>query len=492
MHDSLFDDECTETPKERLFRRDRPSLHYTGHFETRVVIDPLWYHLERPDHSALELQHLVRYSEQVTTPVGIELLYPRYLEPPGTRRAFGAWFHDPAPREIAPPVERSLPSCAVEAIASARAAYGRFMAEIASRGGGVDRDNPSEVDRAVYGKLAFERPEGLDLLQLAHDHGADHVLTSNPWLLDVADTLRAKGLFIAGAEAMLERLQLSLRAAGVFIEVVRPQSDQNVGLLGRLRVPMVGLGFSNFYQMETADGFAAFVWFDRVLRHYPDGRVLGYARAAMLHRLPFLLYAQDLIRFHAETAQLQQNNHDKSHHRFHVAYHLNAFYVNLAALLDNVAWLWNYALALGFHERSRPKKTARTNCGLGKQAYRRALGSRHPALSSLVEDAEFQDWIAHLPIKRDPAAHREPLFLSEIREEGTERLISDSALVFEADDGKRALDLLWSVKADLARLRAFLTAMLALPFPEPQAGARPQGIPSPTASLGAAQGPPRV
>lgn len=449
----------------RRFRRDARGLFYTGCQEYRVLIDPLWYQLENPDQAALELQHLVAYARSVTTPVDLELLYPRYLEPLRARRWFGAWFHDPDPREVGapPPIEESSPLIPI--LRALRERYERFASNGAPSETGTDSE-ATTIDRLVYGALTFRQPSGLDLVGLAIAHEADFVLTHNPWLHDAAEDLRAKGIWIGNAESTLERLQLALRAAGVFIEVVAPFDDEKLGTLGRLRVPVEGLGFSNFYQIGSRRGRAATAWFDKAMHHYPQHQVVAYARAALLHRLPFLQYSHDLIQHHAEYAQLVGDGYARTHHRFYVAYHLNAFYVNLAALLDNIAWFWNHALSLGFAERGGAKKDQRTKCGLNRHGYRERLRAKHPAMAALVDAADFQDWLTHLAIKRDPAAHREPLFLTEIREEGTNNLIMDAALVFSAEDGQRALNLLEAANADIAQAWRLLLAMFALEWPK--------------------------
>jgi hypothetical protein len=455
-----------ETTSPRRFRRDIRGLFYTGCQEYRVLIDPLWYHLENPDQAALELQHLVAYARKVTTPVDVELLYPRYLEPPQSRRWFGAWFHDPDPREVGPPTVTKEWRAVSEVFAPVRAAFDA-LADAARSSGEVDTGDAVAADRMLYGSLTFGRSSGLDLVKLSMEHEAEFILTQNPWLLDAADALRELGVWIGDPETILERVQLALRAAGVFLEVVSPYDNDDLGAFGRLRVPIEGLGFSNFYQMGSQRGFVATAWFDSASRHYQhQQRVVAYARAALLHRLPFLQYSHDLIRHHADFAQLVgEGGYARAHHRFYVAYHLNAFYVNLAALLDNISWFWNHALALGFVEYGGEKQDRRSKCGLNRKGYRERLRVHHPKLASLLDDTDFQDWLSHLPIKRDPAAHREPLFLTEIREEGTNKLISDAALVFEAQDGQRALDLLQAANADLARAWHFLEAMFTLAFP---------------------------
>jgi len=110
----------------------------------------------------------------------------------------------------------------------------------------------------------------------------------------------------------------------------------------------------------------------------------------------------------------------------------------LSALLDNLAWIWNYALQLGFRETD----SSRNKCVLTHKDFKANVRAKHPHLGALLDEADVMKWLEHLGIKRHPAVHREPLFLIEIVEEGTGVTLSDTAGVHESSDGYRVFDLL--------------------------------------------------
>jgi hypothetical protein len=330
------------------FRRDE-AWHYTGHCESRVLIDPAWIEFGKPFDSFTRLSLLVNYARKASTPTKIELLFPPHLKPPKARKWEGAFFHGPFYREVPPP-KSAISDEVVEALSKARAEYGTCAAAYSANPSAGRPE--SELDRLIYGGLLFGRPEGLGLLALVVEHHCDYLLTENPWILGAAEPLKKVGIWPADPEGTLELLQLSLRSVGVFVEVVNPFTDEDWGELGRLKVGIEGLGFSHFYHMENRTLQAYQQWFARVIDSARDKNQLGrHGRAAFYHRFPFLLYAHDQLRYHSLYAQrFARDNRYRSDHRFYVAYHLNAFYVMLAALLDNVAWIWNYALELGFKE----------------------------------------------------------------------------------------------------------------------------------------------
>ena len=440
------------------FRRD-DAWHYTGHSESRVLVDPAWIELGKPMEYAPRISMRARYARKVTTPTKIEILYPKHLKPPNARRWEGAFLHGQEFRDVNPPKESASKEL-TEILAGPRANYAelkeRFAADPAAQRA------ESELDRLIYGALLFDRPNGLDLLALTVEHSCDYLLSENPWLVESSEALRTAAVWIASPEELLDLLQLSLRSTGVFIEVVSPITDEDWGELGRLKVGIEGLGFSHFYPMENRTLQAYQRWFGRVaeLRKHP--RLVNHGRAAFYHRFPFMLYAHDQLRYHAlYSKRFERENRYRSDHRFYVSYHLNAFYVMLAALLDNLAWMWSYALGCGFNENDKSRKC----CVLTHGTFKRKVGTLRPDFISLLEEPLIAKWLQNLTLKRHPAVHREPLFLTEIYEEGTGKLLSDSASV--QADGPRlfVFDLLGAADNDLKMLHTFLGRMESLPVP---------------------------
>jgi len=403
---------------------------------------------------------LVNYARKVSTPTKIELLFPPHLKPPRARKWEGAFFSGPFYREVAAPKGPTRQDI-LDALAPSEREYRARRAEF-DADPHLERAE-SEVDRLIYGAMLFDIAGGSGLLELVVEHRCDYLLTENPWILTASDALKKSGVWPSTAEDTLELLQLSLRSVGVFIEVVNPITDEDWGELGRLKVGIEGLGFSHFYSMEDRALRAYQGWFARLLEAAQDKQqLMRHGRAAFYHRFPFMLYAHDQLRYHSLYAQrFRRDNRYRGDHRFFVSYHLNAFYVMLAALLDNVAWIWNYALKLGFKEHDK----SRSQCVLTHKEFRKRLGSLRPDFVALLDEPKVAEWLQNLTLKRHPAVHREPLFLTEILEEGTGKVLSDTASVVVESDRWLMFDLLGAANADLGALHRFLGSMEELPVP---------------------------
>jgi hypothetical protein len=467
-----------ERPEAEPFRRDRAG-YYTGHLETRVLIDPAWFHFGDPFSASSELQQLVEYARGVTTPVKIELVHPDYLRPNSRGRWPGAFFDESEMRDIGPPrdTEPQLRAKVEAVFAPIRHEFEQLKGRIIERSARGEEVSDEEFIRGAYGRVLFEYPRGLDLLVLYHEHRCDYMLTENPWLLDAAETLKKElAIWIARPEEALEALQLSLRPAGVFIEVVRPlEDDPNAIGLGRLRVGLQGLGFSTFYAVENRKLTSYQTWLGTLMLQSQHRKVIDHGRAAIYHRFPFLLFAFDQARYHWSYSQrFTSSGLHRSDHRFHVAYHLNAFYTMIAGLLDNLAWIWNYYLNFGFEETD-PK--SRRKCVLTHPHFKAQARGVIPELVALLEEEKFANWIGNLTeLKRHPAVHRLPLFLTDIMEQGTDRVISDAASVLEVADGYRIIhDLPGHAELDLTTLYEFMDRMTSIALPVTRGAPTPAG-----------------
>src|SRR5438094_952077 len=76
------------------FRRDERQLHYSGFIETRILLDPCWIQFDDPGLSFTELKALQRYARHVTVPTKVGFVYPKYLQPKGSAKWYGAFFRD--------------------------------------------------------------------------------------------------------------------------------------------------------------------------------------------------------------------------------------------------------------------------------------------------------------------------------------------------------------------------------------------------------------
>lgn len=92
------------------------------------------------------------------------------------------------------------------------------------------------------------------------------------------------------------------------------------------------------------------------------------------------------------------------------AIHLNAYYLNLRGVLDNLAWVLQYEWRL-LADVAEDKKN-RKQCNLFGNQFLAVLQLQYPKLASLLNP--HKDWANELAKLRDPAAHRIPLYIPPI------------------------------------------------------------------------------
>jgi len=112
----------------------------------------------------------------------------------------------------------------------------------------------------------------------------------------------------------------------------------------------------------------------------------------------------------------------------------------------------NYFYDLGFQETNR----SRTQCTFINKRFKKCLSQHNTEIVNLIEDLKFTDWFKTLALKRHPAAHREPIFLSQLVDEKTFQLISDRIVVVEDEEGKKLFDAINHLEYDLKILTEFM------------------------------------
>lgn len=462
-------DEDSEWSREP-FRRDAYQW-YTGYAETRVLIDPYWVEYGNAVDAFYPIVLLANHARAVSAPVKIELIYPKYLRPRTFHKWEGAFFshQEVTYVENQPVFDTQDPNAA--------AALQTAASELAANVTGDLQQTPgSDVNDAIA-VGPFTAPAALhtavELIKLAYLRDCDYLLTVNPYLLRVADHALKLGVHVYTAEQLIPSLERFLRASGVFIAVGRPTSlaesmvDIANPTLETLSVGTQGLGFQVFYQM-TGPLIRYTVWYDALYRQKPSEKLLTFGRSAFYHRFPFLLYASDLVQHHYDTStRFAPRDPPRQDHRFYVIYHANLFYLNIAGFLDNLAWLFNYFLDLGYLETNTDKRSPhfRGHCGLGRGHFLSAVKTHWPELHSILERETFREWIRNLTIKRDPAAHRELLYMAAISERETNRLLTDTHMITETPNGYVMFDVPGGVVEDIRRLNALMQEIIRLTLP---------------------------
>jgi len=452
------------------FRRDAYQW-YTGYWETRVLIDPYWVEYGNVVQGAYPLILLANYARSVSTPTKIELVYPQYLRRPHFQRRLDSLFFNSEIRYV-----EQRPDIAIQEqeITSALEAISQNLAASTE---GVRQNEEGVADRNVL----FDEFTGdagvrtaLELVRSAYLLDCDYILTSNPFLLQSAEQIRRVRAHVCSVETLIPALERFLRAAGVFLLAGRPQSveedmaDLLNPTLETMGVGLQGVGFQVFYQMTPP--LAVYIqWFYSVYRKNQVDKVMTFGRSAFFHRFPFLEYASDLVQHHYESSTLfAPNDRPRQDHRFYVLYHANSFYLNISAFLDNLAWLINYYLDLGYRETATDRKSPqfRGYCGLGRAHFLKKLKGQWEGLHDLLVRPSFLEWVRNLTVKRDPAAHRESLYMAAIMQTGTGQLITDTHMITETADGYVMFDIPNGVIQDMKKLNDLMREIIALPLPD--------------------------
>jgi hypothetical protein len=136
------DDDDLPFPREP-FRRDH-AWHYTGHIESRVLVDPAWLDLSDPFASFTELKQLISYARKVSVPTKIEVVYPAYLESSAGTGRIGSYFRKGEYREIGPPSDRSAGPNFEQALVAEKRAYDDLKGRL--QAGATEGISPPYVD----------------------------------------------------------------------------------------------------------------------------------------------------------------------------------------------------------------------------------------------------------------------------------------------------------------------------------------------------------
>ena len=92
----------------------------------------------------------------------------------------------------------------------------------------------------------------------------------------------------------------------------------------------------------------------------------------------------------------------KSKNSFGLTMHINSVYIHISGILDNLASLIDIRLELKIEKR--------LEIVLNNKRFKSSLKSNNFKLYSLIQN-DFQIWLKTIKEKRDPIAHRKPLFV---------------------------------------------------------------------------------
>jgi hypothetical protein len=142
-----------------------------------------------------------------------------------------------------------------------------------------------------------------------------------------------------------------------------------------------------------------------------NGRIMqlfNYFADLYYKRLCVMIHAKNVME--AELDIIDSVPYEQSQKpTFYFNYHLNLFYIDLSAFLDNLAWFLNFLYELGYKENAKN----RTGCGLEKTNFINKVRIKNSAVGNIL--TRNQTWIErNVYLKRHSAAHRLSLGISTI------------------------------------------------------------------------------
>jgi hypothetical protein len=131
-----------------------------------------------------------------------------------------------------------------------------------------------------------------------------------------------------------------------------------------------------------------------------DPKALETLRSLALNRHAGLCYTRDKLLFYAHHDRLARRTPKiKSDYAFQAGYHLNHYYLQLSAGLDQACWAVNAIFALGFD-----RKTWR-QVGVLNPAFLLCLRAKAPEVAAVFEAPDFVRWAKTLRAARNFVAH---------------------------------------------------------------------------------------
>lgn len=169
--------------------------------------------------------------------------------------------------------------------------------------------------------------------------------------------------------------------------------------------PAWGYPWTPFYSMTEPDRKLIGLWeAARTLALGPGGfdpKTLETLRSLALNRHAGLCYTRDKLLFYAHHDRLSRRKPTvKSDYAFQAGYHLNHYYLQLSAGLDQICRAVNIIFALGF-----AGSQVRQHVGVVKKLFLKRLHERAPQLADVFEESQFVAWAKMLRGARNFVAH---------------------------------------------------------------------------------------
>ena len=420
-------------------------MWYTGISELRLLVDPCVLKCENFNAVVNEfvgLKMMIMYLQGITkSGVSLSLFYPEYLLDRDWKNGYIAILPEESTiLEKEPDGLDQKESEIVKCLTAKKTEYEKYIKKYSPEEL-LEIIKSGEID-ALRDASYLHNGFGLKIADLAEKLRCHYFVTSNRFILREKEKIeQTSGLIVISLYEMQKEVELFLIGNNIFIS----RFDH-----------AMGYDVSTFYPMTDQKFRRYEMLWSKLITIKNDQRASNYFRIALYHRYCFMLFAKDQIDFHMRQLSLIKKYIDRSPHRHLASYHLNAFYIMLWGLLDNLAWAFNFLYNFGYDDS---KYKDRTHCTFSNKAYKNKLNQHAPALYQFITNSDTEKWLKDLTIKRHPVAHREPIYLSQLVRQGDMSVISDTMHTTMGDGGRVFFDAINHFHHDFEQCINFLDSL---------------------------------
>lgn len=218
-------------------------------------------------------------------------------------------------------------------------------------------------------------------------------------LLTLADSIQAD--CILTRSALLKETRYALYQHHLIVPLLLSELDDwaeivahGHGVFWSTRNPERRLTFDAYYQVAHWKAARYSRWLGGAWPNITQRDLQNNLRSALLNRFPYLLYARDMVRFY----EIQRNHFTRRElmGRFALAvgYHMNASYLLLWGMLEQLTVIAKHQKGLTLNER---------DCGICKKDFWRQL--HEPGLQRFVQQGRVGEWVKFMADVRHQAAH---------------------------------------------------------------------------------------
>ncbi len=241
-------------------------------------------------------------------------------------------------------------------------------------------------------------------------------------LLTLADSIQAD--CILSRSALLGETRYGLYQHHLIVPLLLSELDDWVEIIAHghgafwsTRILERRLPFDTYYQVAHWKAARYSRWLEGVLSSITQRDLQNNLRSALLNRFPYLLYARDMVRFYEFQRNYFTRRELMGRFGLAVGYHINAYYLLLWGMLDQMTVIAKYRKGLRLEEQ---------HCGIRKKDLWRQY--HEPGLESMVQNGRIGEGISLMADVRHQAAHSAIPIPSEVLMDTDESKQSDEEI----------------------------------------------------------------